>query len=107
MTFLKRFKIRDLKFNNVDPRIAYALIIVGMIHFIPNGVAIAKLQRVAFYNWGIYADLGLPDSLQLPLMYGILIFDALISFFGVYLLKHLEPEQEKKKNDFNDKDNLV
>lgn len=104
---ISKFRIRDpFSFNNVKPSVAYMLIILGLIHFIPNGVAIAKLNRIQFYNWGIYADLGLADSLQMPIMMTVLIFDLMITFFGMYLLKHLEPEHEERKFDFDNTDNM-
>lgn len=84
------------------------LILMGTIHFIIIGVSINKLQHVKDYNWGIFADLGLADSFQLPMMIGLMLFDMMTALLGVYFLKHVEPdilhpkdykEWEKEKKD--------
>ncbi len=101
---IKDFRIKDADFQNVPPQTAYTMILVGMIHFMIITSAFVDLRFIEQYNWGIFKSLGLADSLQLPLMGGLMIFDALLMIYGVYLLKHVEHHDEK--NDLDDKNSL-
>lgn len=99
MTFwskLKKFRIKDSDFQNVPPQTAYTLIILGLVHFMIIASAFIDLRTIEQYNWGIFKSLGLADSFQLPLMAGLMIFDAFIMIYGVYLLKHVEPDDVHK-----------
>lgn len=102
---LKKFRIKDADFQNVPPQTAYTMIILGMIHFMILASAFIDLRYIEQYNWGIFKSLGLADTLQLPLMAGLMIFDALLMIYGVYLLKHVEPSSDHK-DDLPDKDSL-
>lgn len=108
---IKNFRIRDKKFQNVPPQTAYTMILLGMIHFMIIASAFVDLRYIQQYNWGIFKSLGLADTLQLPLMAGLMIFDAFLMIYGVYLLKHLRPTSEeedalfRKKHDIDKDDN--
>lgn len=102
---LKKFRIRDAKFQNVQPQTAYTFIILGMVHFMIIGSAFIDLRYIEKYNWGIFESLGLADTFQLPLMGGLMIFDAFLMIYGVYLLKHVEPSDDHK-DDLPDKHSL-
>jgi len=112
---LKRFKIKDFKFNNVPVSTAYTFILFGMIHFIILGTNLIALQKVQWFNWGIFVGLGLDGTIQLEMTAVLMWIDAGLTFYGVYLLKHLEPEKKKQdkqtdhdygKSDYKGKDNL-
>ena len=105
MTFwsrIKKFRIKDAKFQNVPPQTAYTMILLGMIHFMIIASALIDLRTIEQYNWGIFKSLGLADTYQLPLMAGLMIFDAFIMIYGVYLLKHVE-QSDDHKHDLPDK----
>lgn len=102
---IKKFRIRDYKFQNVPAQTAYTFIILGMIHFMIIASAFIDLRTIEQYNWGIFKSLGLADSFQLPLMACLMIFDAFIMVLGVYLVKHIEP-QDDHKYDLPDKNSL-
>ena len=78
------------------------MILLGMIHFMIIASALIDLRTIEQYNWGIFKSLGLADTYQLPLMAGLMIFDAFIMIYGVYLLKHVEPSDDHK-HDLPDK----
>ncbi len=101
---IKKIKIKDKQFQNVQPQTAYTMILLGMVHFLIIGSAFIDLRNLEKYNWGIFQNLGLADTLQIPFMAGLMAFDAFLMFYGVYLLKHLEPE-DKKDQQFDHKDN--
>jgi len=99
---IKEYRIKDADFQNVPPQTAYTMILLGMIHFMILASAFIDLRFIEQYNWGIFKSLGLADSLQLPLMAGLMIFDALLMIYGVYLLKHVERHDEKDDLPDND-----
>ncbi|MCP6727177.1 MAG: hypothetical protein KJI69_04075 [Patescibacteria group bacterium] len=101
---LRNFRIKDANFQNVPPQTAYTMILVGMIHFMVLASAFIDLRYIEQYNWGIFQSLGLESTFQLPLMAGVMIFDALLMIYGVYLLKHVEHHDDK--DDLPDKDSL-
>ncbi len=92
---IKKIRIKDADFQNVPPQTAYTMIVLGMIHFMVMASAFIDLRYIQEYNWGIFKSLGLADSFQLPLMAGVMIFDALLMIYGVYLLKHVEHDDHK------------
>ena len=98
------WSLKDLRFQNVPPSTAYSMFLFGLIHFLSIGSAYVDLNRIQVYNWGIFEDLGLANSWQLPLMTAVMIFDAFLMIYGWYLIRHIEPKQ--KKNEFPDKDSL-
>lgn len=95
---IKKFRIKDAKFQNVPPQTAYTMILLGMIHFMIIASAFIDLRTIEQYNWGIFYSLGLADSFQLPLMACLMIFDAFLMIYGVYLLKHVERHDDKHDN---------
>lgn len=95
---IKKIKIKDAEFQNVPKQTAYTMIILGMIHFMVMSSAFIDLRYIEQYNWGIFKSLGLADSFQLPLMAGVMVFDAILMIYGVYLLKHVEPDYHKDDN---------
>jgi len=108
MTFwkkIKQFRIKDADFQNVPPQTAYTMIILGMVHFMIISSAFIDLRYIEQYNWGIFKSLGLADTFQLPLMGALMIFDAFLMIYGVYLLKHVAHDDDHK-NDLPDKDSL-
>lgn len=100
---LKNFRIRDFQFQNVPPQTAYTMIILGLVHFMIIATAFTDLRTIEQYNWGIFKSLGLADSFQLPLMAGLMIFDATVTIYGVYLLKHIAPSVEEEDKQFKNK----
>jgi len=98
---IKNFRIKDADFQNVPPQTAYTMIVLGMIHFMVMASAFIDLRYIQEYNWGIFKSLGLADSFQLPLMAGVMIFDAFLMIYGVYLLKHVEHDDHKHDNTDN------
>jgi len=102
-TKIKNLKIKDFDFQNVPPQTAYTLIVVGMVHFMILASAFIDLRYIEQYNWGIFKSLGLADSLQLPLMAGLIVFDAILMIYGVYLLKHVAPSTDEEDSDFRKK----
>lgn len=109
MTFwsrVKKFRIKDKQFQNVQPQTAYTMILLGMVHFLIIGSAFIDLRNLEKYNWGIFQSLGLADTIQIPLMAGLMAFDAFLMFYGVYLLKHLVPTKEEEDEEFRKKHNL-
>jgi len=98
---IKDFRIKDADFQNVPPQTAYTMILLGMVHFMVLASAFIDLRFIEQYNWGIFKSLGLADSFQLPLMAGVMLFDAFLMIYGVYLLKHVEPEEHKSDNTDN------
>lgn len=92
---LKKFRIKDAEFQNVPPQTAYTMILLGLVHFMIIASAFIDLRYIEEYNWGIFKSLGLADSFQLPLMGGLMIFDAFLMIYGVYLLKHVEHHDDK------------
>lgn len=104
--FLNKIRhLKDLEFQNVPASTAYTMFFFGLIHFIAITSAYIDLNRIQQYNWGIFKSLGLADSWQVPLMTGVMIFDAILMFYGWYLIRHIEPKNNKK-NDLPDKDSL-
>lgn len=103
---IKRFRIKDADFQNVPPQTAYTMILLGMIHFMILSSAFIDLRYIEQYNWGIFQSLGLADSLQLPLMGGLMVFDAFLMIYGVYLLKHVAPSDDEEDTDFKSKHNI-
>jgi len=101
---LRKFRIKDADFQNVPPQTAYTMILLGMVHFMIIASAFIDLRFIEQYNWGIFQSLGLADTLQLPLMGGLMIFDAFLMIYGVYLLKHVEHSDDK--DDLHDNDSL-
>ena len=93
--FSKIKNIHDMRFNNVRATTAYSLILVGLVNFMALGVAYTKLAYIQHYNWGIYAGLGLADTLLLPILQWLMIGNGIIGSFGLYLLKHLEPDDDR------------
>ena len=102
---LKNIRIKDADFQNVPPQTAYTMIVLGMVHFMIIASAFIDLRYIEQYNWGIFKSLGLADTFQLPLMGGLMIFDAFLMIYGVYLLKHVAHDDDHK-NDLPDKDSL-
>lgn len=103
---LKKFRIHDAKFQNVPAQTAYTMIILGMVHFMIIGSAFIDLRTIEQYNWGIFQSLGLADNFQLPMMAGLMVFDAFIMMYGVYLLKHVESSHDEQKKEFRERDDL-
>ena len=99
---LKKIKIKDLKFQNVPASTAYTFILFGIIHFMVLGMNLADLQHIKDFNWGIFVGLGLDGTFQIQMTWILMFFDAFLAFYGVYLLKHLEPVDDQK---FSNKDN--
>jgi len=97
---IKKFRVKDADFQNVPPQTAYTMIILGMIHFMVLGSAFIDLRTLELFNWGIYNEL-VGESFQLPLMAGVMIFDAFLMIYGVYLLKHVEHDDHKHDNPDN------
>ncbi len=97
--------LKDLRFQNVPASTAYTMFLFGLIHFIAITSAYLDLNHIQQYNWGIFKSLGLANSWQLPLMTAVMIFDAFLMFYGWYLIRHIEPKDDKK-NDLPDKDSL-
>jgi len=103
---IKNIRIKDADFQNVPPQTAYTFIVLGMVHFMIIASAFIDLRYIQEYNWGIFKSLGLADTLQLPLMAGLMIFDAFLMIYGVYLLKHVEqPDDSKSQNTFDPPNN--
>jgi len=103
---LKRIRIQLPKINdNVPPQTAYTMIILGMIHFMVLGSALIDLRTLELFNWGIYNEL-VGESFQLPLMAGVMIFDAFLMIYGVYLVKHIAPSNDEEDKTFTEKHNL-
>lgn len=100
---IKKFRIRDAKFQNVPPQTAYTMIILGMIHFMIITSAFVDLRYIEQYNWGIFKSLGLADSFQLPLMAGLIVFNAFLMVYGLYLLKHVAPSKDEEDSEFRKK----
>jgi len=99
---IKNIRIKDADFQNVPPQTAYTMIILGMVHFMIIASAFIDLRYIEQYNWGIFQSLGLAD----PLMAGLMIFDAFLMIYGVYLLKHVEhPDDSKGQNTFDTPNN--
>ena len=103
---IKKFRIKDAKFQNVPPQTAYTFIILGMIHFMIIGSAFIDLRYIEQYNWGIFKSLGLADSFQLPLMAGLMVFNAFLMVYGLYLLKHVAPSKDDEDFEFRKKHNI-
>lgn len=103
---IKKIRIKDAKFQNVPPQTAYTMILLGMIHFMIISSAFIDLRYIEEYNWGIFKSLGLADSFQLPLMGMLMIFDAFLMIYGVYLLKHVAPSRDEEDYDFSKKHNI-
>jgi len=101
---VKSIRIKDADFQNVPPQTAYTMILLGMIHFMVLASAFVDLRYIEQYNWGIFQSLGLEGTFQLPLMAGVMIFDAFLMIYGVYLLKHIEHHDDK--DDLHDKESL-
>lgn len=93
---LKKIKIKDLKFQNVPVSTAYTFILFGIIHFMILGMNLADLQHLKDFNWGIFVGLGLDGTFQIQMTQILMWFDAFLAIYGVYLLKHLEPEDKNK-----------
>lgn len=91
---MKMFRLKDPlgDSHNIPIAIPIVLILMGTVHFIINGAAIAKLQRIEDYNWGIFSDLGLADTYLLPIMILLMLFDMGTAMIGVYFMKHIEPD---------------
>jgi len=102
---LKRFKIKDLKFQNVPLSTAYTFIMFGILHFMILGMNLIDLQHVEKFNWGIFVGLGLDSTIQLQMTQILMWFDAFLAIYGVYLLKHVEPDHDHK-HDLPDKNSL-
>ena len=103
---LKKIKIKDLKFQNVPASTAYTFILFGIIHFMVLGMNLADLQHIKDFNWGIFVGLGLDGTLQIQMTWILMFFDAFLAFYGVYLLKHLEPTQEEQDKEFRKKQDI-
>jgi len=116
-TLLNKIRhIRDFEFQNVPASTAYTMLFFGLIHFVAITSAYIDLNHIQEYNWGIFKSLGLADSWQLPLITGVMIFDAFLMFYGWYLLRHIEPNHKKSKkkvdddytkDDYDDKSSLT
>lgn len=104
--FIKLKHVRDFEFQNVPASTAYTMFVFGLIHFIAIASAYIDLNQIQQYNWGIFKSLGLADSWQLPLMTGVMIFDAFLMLYGWYLIRHIEPKEKKKDKDFDEKDSM-
>lgn len=101
---LKKIKIKDLKFNNVPVSTAYTFILFGIIHFMVLGMNLADLQELESFNWGIFVGLGLDGTFQLEMTALLMWFDGFLAFYGVYLLKHLEPTDDHKVDNKGNED---
>ncbi len=99
------WSLKDLRFQNVPASTAYTMFLFGLIHFVVLASAYIDLNRIQEYNWGIFKDLGLADSWQVPIMTVVMVFDAFLMFYGWYLIRHIEPKDDRK-NEFPDKDSL-
>jgi len=99
------WSLKDLRFQNVPASTAYSMFLFGLIHFVAIGSAYFDLVHIQLYNWGIFESLGLANSWQLPLMIGVMLFDAFLMIYGWYLIRHIEP-RNSKKTDFDDKHSL-
>ena len=82
------------------------MFLFGLIHFVVLASAYIDLNRIQEYNWGIFKDLGLADSWQVPMLIIVMLFDAFLMFYGWYLIRHIEQPEEKRKHDFSEKDSL-
>lgn len=100
------WSLKDLRFQNVPASTAYTMFLFGLIHFVVLASAYIDLNKIQEYNWGIFKDLGLADSWQVPIMTVVMFFDAFLMFYGWYLIRHIEPPEEKRKHDFSEKDSL-
>ena len=100
---LRRVRLKHSDFKNVPPSTAFTMILFGLVHLLVNIGGVIDLVQIGNYNWGIYKSLGLADTLQVPLMIGLLIFDGFIMSYGIYLLKHIEEEDISKKKDLKKK----
>jgi len=97
--------LKDLRFQNVPASTAYTMFLFGLIHFVVLASAYIDLNKIQEYNWGIFKDLGLADSWQVPIMTVVMFFDAFLMFYGWYLIRHIEPKDDRK-HEFPDKDSL-
>lgn len=103
---VKKIKIKDADFHNVPPQTAYTFIIIGLVHFMVIGSVFIDLRTIEQYNWGIFKSLGLADTFQLPLIAGLMIFNAFLMIYGVYLLKHVAPTKEEEEKEFKRKHDI-
>ena len=99
---LRRIKLKDADFQNVPAQTAYTMIVLGLIHFMVLGSALIDFRILELFNWGIYNEL-VGDSLQIPIIIGVMSFDALIMIYGVYLLKHVAPSNQEEDDEFKKK----
>jgi len=99
------WSLKDLRFQNVPASTAYTMFLFGLIHFVVLASAYIDLNQIQQYNWGIFKSLGLADSWQVPMMTVVMVFDAFLMFYGWYLIRHIEPSDDRK-NKFSDKDSL-
>lgn len=99
------WSLKDLRFQNVPASTAYTMFLFGLIHFVVLASAYIDLNQIQQYNWGIFKDLGLADSWQVPMMTVVMVFDAFLMFYGWYLIRHIEPKDDRK-HEFPDKDSL-
>jgi len=99
------WSLKDLRFQNVPASTAYTMFLFGLIHFVVLASAYIDLNQIQQYNWGIFKSLGLADSWQVPMMTIVMGFDALLMFYGWYLIRHIEPKDDRK-HEFPDKDSL-
>jgi len=103
---LKRIRIQLPKINdNVPPQTAYTMIILGLIHFMVLGSALIDLRTLELFNWGIYNKL-VGESFQIPIIVGVMIFDAIVMIWGVILVKHIAPSKEEEDDEFRKKHNI-
>lgn len=99
------WSLKDLRFQNVPASTAYTMFLFGLIHFVVLASAYIDLNQIQQYNWGIFKSLGLADSWQVPMMTVVMVFDAFLMFYGWYLIRHIEPKDDRK-HEFPDKDSL-
>ena len=103
---IKKIRIEKNKVgNNVPPQTAYTMIVLGLIHFMVLGAALIDLRTLELFNWGIFNRL-VGESFQIPVMVGVMVFDAILMIYGLILLRHIAPSNEEEDSEFKDKHNI-
>jgi len=89
--------------HNIPISVPIILILTGTVHFIIEGVSLAKLGDIRDFNWGIFSALGLADTLLLPMLTFVMVADMAVALLGVYFYTHVEETDKERLEKFRKK----